>query len=163
MNTNKPNVRIGAVCRSEDGEYSVPVYVNGTRSEAKTYYAADRADAVTTREAMLIHQRAADAVASVHADDARTVRKLVRHCAKIGATVTVCDRDAGPEPIDLTKPVEAAAEILACDESALRIEVDGRRCGIFLVFGNGDDTTVTDYTDNAMARSIVAATEGGAS
>lgn len=38
--------------RCIDGEWIVPVYVYGRLSEAKTYYTADKADAVATAAAL---------------------------------------------------------------------------------------------------------------
>jgi hypothetical protein len=38
--------------RKIDGEWLVPVYVNGSSSEAKTYHADDRADAYGTYKAL---------------------------------------------------------------------------------------------------------------
>lgn len=155
--TNASEIRIGNVQRTEDGEYFVPVFVNGKRSEAKTYYAADRGDAVSTRDAMLCELEARRSVESRAEDDARAVLALVRFCAKNKAEVAIVDRDDGPQTVDPNFTYEAAAEILACDEAMVRVQIGESRCTVFLVFGNGDDTTLTDYTDNALGARINAA------
>jgi hypothetical protein len=51
------DVRIGKP-RKVEGEWVVPVFVNGKRHEGRTYYAADRADAFATFSAMVAEQSA---------------------------------------------------------------------------------------------------------
>jgi hypothetical protein len=110
--------------------------------------------------------------------DRSCVSAFLAHCASIGATVTIIDRDE-PETLDLLDMGDAIEEVMACDEALVRVrtvgvQTNGAPCAarFQFVFGNVDEeaiATIADYSatefGTAIVESVEAAltTEGGAS
>ena len=163
QNSNSNSVRIGAIRKDDDGEYSVPVYVNGKRSEKKTYYAADKADAIATRDAMIAEQGALADLAKAPLHDAQNVLAFVVASRALGASVVIVDRDE-PEDLGKMSPTVASSWIIATDETTVRVETATSKAWFHFVFGNEpEDGSIADHTDNALGNALATAAHGGAS